>query len=377
MRTLADIRVVALEQAVAGPLCSRHLADLGAEVVKIEHPATGDLARHYDHVVHGESAYFVWLNRGKRSVAVDLRTDDGRETFDRLLATADVLVHNLGPGALDRLGYGTQELGRRWPRLIGCAITGYGDGGPYGHEKAFDLMLQGESGLLAITGSADSPARVGISIADISAGVYAVIAVLAALRERDATGKGQHVSIAMLDCMAEWMSVPALYQIYGGRAPERTGVHHATIAPYGPYATNDGQAVILGIQTDGQWRRFCSDVLHDRALADDPAMASNPGRVNTRDQVDTKIDAVFSQLSREEILGRLKAADIPHARMNDVSDLVVHPQLSARDRWGEADSPSGPVRFFVPPFSKGPEPGRIPGLGSDTDEVIGELVDVD
>jgi len=361
---LTGVRVVALEQAVAGPLCARHLADLGAQVTKVERPG-GDFARHYDSVVAGMSAYFVWLNHGKRSVALDLSRPGDRDAFEALLGDAHVFVHNLGPGAVDRLGYGWDQVHARWPSLIVCAISGFGSDGPYRSRKAFDLLLQGESGLLSVTGSEAEPARVGISIADIGAAMYALSSILACLYERGEGGEGRLIDISMLDCLAEWMTVPAYYELYAGAAPQRTGLHHSMIAPYGPYPTGDGGSVIVGVQNDGQWERLCSVVLGAPELAQDPRFVTNPDRVAHRGELDAVIEAVLGTKTRSEVEGAFEQADVPFGSLNSVRDLVDHPQLAARHRWTEADSPAGPVRTLVPPFNIvgfTPRPGSVPEL---------------
>lgn len=361
---LAGVRVVAVELAVAAPLCTRHLADLGALVTKVERSG-GDFARHYDTVVDGLSAYFVWLNHGKESVALDLTSAPDRVRFDALLGDADVFVHNLGPGAVDRLGYGWSTIHARWPRLIVCAVSGFGSDGPYQARKAFDLLVQGESGLLSVTGSEAEPARVGISIADISAGMYALSSVLACLYQRGSRGVGQLIDISMLDCLAEWMAVPILYELHTGAAPRRTGLHHSTIAPYGPYATADESGVIVAVQNDAQWRRFCAVALGAPALALDPRFATNPDRVAHRAELDAVIEAAFVAKPKAEVEQLLAEADIPFGSLNTVRDLVDHPQLAARDRWAHADSRVGPIRTLVPPFNIvgfTPRPGRVPDL---------------
>lgn len=369
-RPLDGLRVVALEHAVAAPLCTRHLADLGAEVIKVERPG-GDFARRYDSAVNGGSTYFVWLNYGKRSVVLDLSQEAGRRAFERLLATADVVVHNLGPGALDRLGFGWPRLHERWPALIGCSISGFGPDGPYGDRKAYDLILQGESGLLAVTGTPDAPARVGVSIADICAGTYALSAILAALIERDRTGRGRLLEVSMLDGLAEWMSVPALLARYRGEPP-RTGLRHASIAPYGPYPTADGEAVMIGVQTDAQWRRFCELVLRRPPLARDPRFASNERRVGARAELDGLIEAALAGLTRAELLRRLDAADVPSGSLNRVQDLLDHPQLRARGRWLEVATPHGPATVARSVLGDGAA-RQVPDLGADTEAVLGEL----
>jgi itaconate CoA-transferase len=368
-RPLEDIRVIALEQAVAGPLCTRYLADLGAEVVKVERPPGGDFARFYDSVVHGESAYFVWLNYGKRSVALDLSTSVDRTIFDRLLDGADVLVHNLGPGAVDRLGYAAQRLRRRWPLLIGCQITGFGSDGPYRDHKAFDLLIQAESGLASVTGSGETPARVGISIADISAGTLAVAKVLGALRQRDRTGVGSHVEVAMLDCLAEWMAVPSLFERYAGTAPRRAGLHHPSIAPYGSYRASSGPPVVVAVHTRDQWQRLCLQVLEMPELAEDVRFADNQARVSNRDALDSILTGRFERLTRAELLHRLETADIPNGNVNDVADLLTHPQLAARRRWTSIETSTGPVIMPRSPIGDGARK-RVPDVGVDGQAVI-------
>ena len=362
---LAGVRVIAVEQAVAGPLCTRHLADLGARVIKVERPGGGDFARSYDTVVAGQSAYFVWLNRSKESVVLDLATEAGRDALAALLDGADVLVQNLGPGVLDRLGFGEGALAGRWPSLVRCGISGYGTDGPYRDRKGFDLLLQGESGLIATTGTREAPAKVGISIADISAAMYALSSILAALRRRDATGEGASIEISMLDCLAEWMSVPLAWAASDAGAPPRQGVRHATIVPYGPFATADGQ-VNLAVQNAAQWQRLCRSVLERPDLVDDPAFASNEQRVRNREQLEPIIEGILGALPRPEVEARLEAADVPFGALNEVADVLTHPQLLARDRWFEVGSPGGPVRALRPPFGIAGMPLRadpVPALG--------------
>jgi crotonobetainyl-CoA:carnitine CoA-transferase CaiB-like acyl-CoA transferase len=369
---LDGIRVVALEQAVAAPLCTRHLADLGAEVIKIERPDGGDFARRYDSVVHGESAYFVWLNYGKRSVVLDLASESGTAAMAALLDTADVFVHNLGPGAVERLGLGPDRLRARWPRLIGCAISAFGADGPYFDQKGFDLLLQGESGLLSVTGTVAEPARIGISIADISAGMYALARVLAALIERSVTGAGQTIDSAILDGLAEWMTVPTLFERYGPGAPARSGLHHPTIAPYGPYRSSEGDDILVAVQNEGQWTRFCSIVLERPELATDERFATNERRVANRTALDGIVEHGLGRLATAELVRRLAAGDVPRGALNSVSQLVDHPQLAARRRWAEVETPSGPVttaRSVLGSFAA----RRVPRLGEDTEAVLREL----
>jgi itaconate CoA-transferase len=372
---LDGVRVVALEQAVAGPFCTRHLADLGADVVKVERRDGGDLARRYDSVVRGQSAHFVWLNRGKRSIALDVTRPDDRATLDALLERADVFVHNLGPGAVERLGLGWEALHARWPALVSCAISGYGAGGPYRERKAYDLLVQAESGVIDVTGTADAPAKVGISIADIGGGLYACASILAALRLRDADGAGRRIDVTLFDCLAEWMTVPAYHELYGRSAPPRTGMRHATIVPYGPYACADGE-VMLAVQNEGQWERLCERVLERPALAHDERFATNERRARARGTLEPLIEEALRPLTRRAVEQRLEAADVPFGSRSTVADLVTHPQLEARGRWAEVATPGGPVRALVPPFNIAgvtAPPGAVPALDEHGAEIRREL----
>ena len=376
MLPLDGIRVVALEQAVSGPLCTRHLADLGADVIKVERPGGGDLARRYDTIVKGEATHFVWLNRDKRSIALDLALSEDREVFVALLGRADVFVHNLGPGAVERLGFGWDALHERWPRLVSCAISGYGDDGPYRERKAYDLLVQAESAVTDVTGTQDEPAKVGISIADIGAGVYACTAILAALRLRDRDGEGRRIDISLFDCLAEWMTVPVYHQMYGGEAPARTGVRHATIVPYGPYACADGE-VMLGVQNEGQWERLCRVALRRPALADDDRFATNERRARSRALLEPLIEEALRDVPRAVAEQRLAEADVPFAARSTVADLIGHPQLEARGRWAEVATPGGPVRAIRPPFNIGGAPapmGAVPRLDAHGNEIRRELL---
>lgn len=375
---LHGIRVVSIEHAVAAPLCSRHLADLGADVLKIENPARGDLARHYDCVVKGESAYFVWANRGKRSVALDLKSESGRDALTAVLDTADVFLHNLGPGAVARLGFGDDIIVNRWPRLIVCAISGYGMNGPYRDRKAFDLLIQGEAGLLSLTGSRDEPAKVGISVADTCAAVYATSAILAALLSRSTTDRGQIIDISMLECLAEWMMAPTYHQMYGGRQPSREGARHNMMVPYGVYRIGDEGLVNFSVQTDAQWRSLCSTVLDRAELADDPRFHTNELRVRNRRELESIIETCFADSGLSVVNERLLSAGIPTGDVNDLADLIVHPQLDARQRWFEADSPGGPIRALRPPFNVAGSVGSsrgVPRLGEHTREVLDEVAE--
>ena len=372
---LSGLRVVALEQAVAAPFCSRQLADLGADVVKVERPDGGDFARSYDGALDGVSTYFAWLNRGKRSIVCDLKEPRDLDIFGRLVERADVLVHNLAPGAVERLGFGYDELSRRCPRLIWCGISGYGPDGPYRHKKAYDLLVQAESGVVSVTGSPDAPAKVGVSIADIAAGLYAYSSILAALVNRGRTGAGERIDISMLECLAEWMMAP-LYVWHGlGRVPERVGVRHDMIVPYGAYACADG-AVNFAIQNEREWRRFCDQVLARPALADDERFTTPAGRVSHRAELERVIEESFASRSQTDILALLDRADIASGNVNDVRAVTNHPQLAARGRWVQVRTPAGPIPALLPPHNlqhAPPRMGAVPALGEHTDEVLAEL----
>ncbi len=372
---LSGVRVVALEQAVAAPFCTRQLADLGADVVKVERPDGGDLARAYDSAIRGQSAYFVWLNRGKRSIVLDLKRRDARAICDRLIERADVLVHNLTPGAIDRLGFGYDAVSARNPRLIWCGISGYGLDGPYREKKAYDMLVQGESGVVALTGVADAPVKVGVSVADIAAGLYAYSSILAALIQRHRTRHGERIDISMLECLTEWVS-PPLYVWQGtGAIPMRAGLRHNMIVPYGAYQCADG-AVMLAVQTDREWRRFCEQVLGAPALAEDPRFATNAQRLAYRATLERIIDDHFANSTRAAIALTLERADIPTGVVNDVPEVAGHPQLAARNRWATVATPGGPILALRPPHNLGSAPARmggVPALGEHTDEVLAEL----
>jgi itaconate CoA-transferase len=372
---LCGVRVLALEQAVAGPLCTRHLADLGADVIKVERPGAGDFARGYDTAVKGLSSYFVWLNRGKRSITLDMKHAAARDILERLVASSDVLVQNLGPGAIDRLGLSPSRLRRDYPALVITSISGYGAGGPYETRKAFDLLLQGETGVIATTGNGDELAKLGISVGDIGAAVYGTIGTLAALYERRASGQGRIVETSLFDALAEWMGYPAYYTLYGGEAPARAGVRHATVVPYGSYRCADG-AVLLAVQTEAQWQSFCSIVCQHPEWESDERFTSPAMRRVNRGNLEAMIEAAFVSLPKAEIVRRLEAADIPFGSVNEVAEFVAHPQLAARDRWREVASPVGPLRAIVPPIdleAMPPRMGAIPAVGQHTDEVLTEL----
>jgi crotonobetainyl-CoA:carnitine CoA-transferase CaiB-like acyl-CoA transferase len=368
--------VVAWEHAVAAPLASRHLADLGADVVKVERPGGGDFAREYDSAVRGLSAYFVWLNRGKRSVVLDLKDARGRQAFDRLLGRADVFVHNQGPGAAERLGCAYADLKPRNPRLISCAISGYGPDGPHRERKAYDLLLQGEAGVIALTGTPEAPAKVGISVADIASGVYAFSSILAALYQRTITGEGADIQISMLEALVEWTMPAAYVAEYTGRAPSRAGARHNFVVPYGGYRVGDGSSVNLAVQNDGQWRRLCAIVLRRPELADDPRFKTNELRLRNRDVLEPLIERLLSEDTRASAEARLVEADVPFGVMNNVEDVLQHPQLLARQRWFDIASPVGDLHAFHHPMNiAGLErhPARVPALGEHTAEVLAEL----
>ncbi|HEY6747056.1 MAG TPA: CaiB/BaiF CoA-transferase family protein [Mycobacteriales bacterium] len=366
---LDGITVVALEQAVAVPFATRQLADLGARVIKIERPGTGDFARHYDTTVNGQSSYFVWLNRGKESVALDLTLAADLAVLTSLLETADVFAQNLGPGAAARLGLGAAVLRERHPRLITCDVSGYGADGPYAAKKAYDLLVQCEAGVLSVTGTEAEPAKVGISVADIAAGMYAYTGILTALYERERTGAGTAVEVSMLEALAEWMTQPLLFAGYGGSPPRRAGARHASIAPYGPYRAKDG-VVFLGVQNDREWVVLCTDLLGDPELA--ARFPTNPDRVAHDDELTGLIEAGLAGLSADEATARLDRMGIATARLRTAAELADHPQLAARDRWRPVDTPGGPVRALLPPVTvagRSPRLGPVPALGQHTDAV--------
>jgi len=372
---LDKIRIIALEQAVAAPFCSRQLADLGADVIKIERPDGGDSARAYDGALNGVSAYFAWLNRGKKSVVLDLKDDAQLSVAKQLVETADVLVSNLAPGAMERLGLGYDEVAQRNPRIVWCGITGYGPDGPMRDRKAYDMLVQAESGVVSVTGSAAEPAKVGVSIADIAAGMYAYSSILAALFARERTGRGQRIDVSMLECLTEWMT-PALYVWHGTkRVVARAGVRHNMIVPYGAYACSDGD-VMFAIQTDREWRRFCTDVMASPALADDARFSTNAKRVENRVELETMIETRFASCSRAEVMASLEHADLATAAVNDVPSVMAHEQLAARGRWTTVDSPGGEIPALIPPHNLQhvrPHMGRVPSLGEHTEEILASL----
>jgi itaconate CoA-transferase len=375
-RPLEGITVVGLEQVIAGPFCTRQLAELGARVIKIERPGGGDAARGYDSTVRGQSSHFVWVNRSKESLALDVKHPSAKPVLERLLAKADVFVQNLAPGAAERLGLGAAELRARHPRLIWCGISGYGPAGPYAGKKAYDLLVQCEAGLLSVTGTPDQPAKAGIPVADIAAGMYAFSSILAALYRRQAEGVGATLDITMFESLGEWMGFPAHFTAYGGAAPPRSGAHHATIVPYGPFKAGDGGTVFLSIQNEREFERFCDGVLLNSALKSDPRFSNGPARAENRNAMHEEIDKVFSKLVSGKILERLDQADIANAKLNSMQEFWDHPQLEARDRWREVDTPAGPIDAMKPPFNLDhfePRMDAVPAAGADTRAILAEI----
>jgi itaconate CoA-transferase len=376
MLPLNGITVVALEQAVAAPFATRQLADLGARVIKIERPGVGDFARGYDETVMGMASHFVWLNRSKQSLTLNLKEDGAKDVLNRLLAKADVFVHNLAPGATERLGFGAERLREEHPRLIDCGISGYGSTGPYRDKKAYDLLVQCETGLVSTTGTPETPSKVGISAADIAAGMYAYTGILTALYMRERTGEGAAFEVSLLEALGEWMGFPAYFTGYGGSQPPRTGASHAAIAPYGPFEAGDGRVVFLGLQNEREWVKFCEAVLERPELETDPRFDTNSRRVENGEELDEAIEEAFKDLSSEDVISRLDEARIANARMRTVQEFLDHPQLEARDRWREVDSPVGPIRALVPPVTmQGVESVMepIPEVGEHTDAILEEL----
>jgi crotonobetainyl-CoA:carnitine CoA-transferase CaiB-like acyl-CoA transferase len=375
-RPLDGITVVSCEQAVAGPFATRQLADLGARVIKIERPGSGDFARAYDETVHGQSSHFVWLNRSKESVVLDLKDASDQTVLHQLIGQADVFVQNLAPGAIDRLGFGAHALRAEQPELIVCNISGYGNDGPMRDAKAYDLLIQAEAGLVSITGTQDEPAKTGIPNADIAGGMYAFSGILTALFRRLRTGGGATVNVNLFDSLIEWMGYPIQYTQGSGAAPQRSGISHAAIAPYGIYSARQGTPVVLSVQNEREWANFCLLVLKQESLYTDPRFASGSLRVENRTAMDSAINLVLKQIDDGEFERRLTAGDIAHACLRDVSDVLSHPQLAARQRWVEVGSPGGSVRSSLPPIDiEGvvPRMDRIPALGENTAAVREEI----
>jgi crotonobetainyl-CoA:carnitine CoA-transferase CaiB-like acyl-CoA transferase len=369
---LEGITVVSLEHAIAAPFATRQLADLGARVIKVERPETGDFARQYDERVLGQSSHFVWCNRSKESLALDLKSETGLDVLRRLLARTDVLVQNLAPGAAARMGLDYASLSALHPRLIVCDISGYGQDGPDRDRKAYDLLIQSESGFLSITGTPEAPAKAGCSIADIAAGMYAYSNILAALIERGRTGRGRHIDVSMLEAMAEWMGFPMYYAFDGAAPPPRVGAFHATIFPYGPFAARDGE-VMLGVQNEREWQAMCEIVLRNPALARDARYNSNSKRSAARQELKEIIEAVFRSLDREDLIRRLEEAKIANAKVNDMAGLWAHPQLKARGRWRDVETPAGQVPALLPPGQSEAHMGPLPSVGQHTKSILAEL----
>jgi itaconate CoA-transferase len=370
-KALDGILVVSIEQAVAAPYAASRLADAGARVIKIERP-DGDFARGYDRAALNQSAYFVWLNRGKESIALDFKAPDDQALLHRLIAEADVFIQNLAPGAAARAGFSSADLRKRHPRLITCDISGYGDSGPYRDMRAYDLLVQAESGLCEVTGTPDGPGRVGVSVCDIACGMAAHAAILEALYHRERTGEGRAINASLFAGMADWMNVPYLQAVYGGKAPERAGLHHPSIAPYGAYGTGDGKEVVIAIQNQREWRRLCEEVLLLPDLADHPDFHENVARVTNRPALDLEIDAVFGKITRDEIVGRLQAAKIAYGAVNDVADFAAHPQLQKV----EVETPEGTVVLIAPPAridDTDPQLGPVPALDANGQDIRAEF----
>jgi len=375
-RPLDGITVISLEHAIAAPFCTRQLADLGARVIKVERPGGGDFARAYDERVNGEASHFVWVNRSKESLTLDLKQPAALAVLQELVAGADVLVQNLAPGAAARMGLGAQVLQEKHPALIVCDISGYGEDGPYRDKKAYDLLIQSEAGFLSVTGTPDDPCKSGNSIADIAAGMYAYTGILAALLQRGKTGKGSHIDVSMLESLAEWMGYPMYYAYDGAPPPPRSAASHATIYPYGPFPAGDGGTVMLGLQNEREWRAFCDKVLLRPEFATDPRFDSNARRNEHREALRTLIVDTFGALSAAQVLERLDTAQIANARMNDMAGLWTHPQLQARERWRQVGSPAGDIPALLPAGRQSAFDYRmdpVPAVGQHTDAILRSL----
>ena len=374
---LDGITVVTLEHAIAAPFCTRQLADQGARVIKVERPGTGDFARGYDSRVKGLSSHFVWTNRSKESLALDLKAPQADAVLARLLQNADVLVQNLAPGAAARLGLSYAALSAQHPGLIVCDISGYGNDpqmpGPYRDKKAYDLLIQSESGFVSITGTPDEPSKAGCSIADIAAGMYAYSNILTALIQRGRSGRGRHIDVSMLEAMAEWMTFPLYYAYDGAAPPPRAGAAHATIYPYGPFATGGGKTVMLGLQNEREWQIFCREVLLQPGLAADARFESNARRTAAREPLRSLIEQVFAPLSAEQVVARLDAAGIANARVNSLADVWAHPQLAARQRWTTVDTAAGPVPALLPPGCTEARMDAVPSVGQHSEAILAGL----
>ncbi len=375
-RPLDGITIISLEHAIAAPFCTRQLADLGARVIKVERPGAGDFARAYDTRVKGQSSHFVWTNRSKESLTLDLKQPAALAILRELIGKADVLVQNLAPGAAARMGLGFETLSQEHPRLIVCDISGYGEDGPYRDKKAYDLLIQSEAGFLSVTGTPESPSKAGNSMADIAAAMYAYTSILSALLLRGRTGAGSHIDVSMLESLAEWMGYPLYYAFDGAAPPPRCGASHASIYPYGPFRAGDGGTVMLGLQNEREWKQFCERVLQDAALAQDTRFDSNAQRNQNRNALEAIILAVFSKLSAEQVAARLEQAQIANARMNDMTGVWAHPQLQARQRWQNVGSPAGDIPALLPPGRSnafGYRMDPVPSVGQHTDAILREL----
>ena len=376
IRPLDGITVVSLEHAIAAPFCTRQLADLGARVIKVERPGSGDFARAYDTRVDGLCSHFVWVNRSKESLTLDLKQPSALSILKTLLKTADVLVQNLAPGAAARMGLTAEALQKENPKLILCDISGYGNNGPYRDKKAYDLLIQSEAGFLSVTGTPDTPSKAGNSIADIAAGMYAYTNILAALLQRGKTGKGSVNDVSMLESLGEWMNFPMYYAYQGAEPPPRNGASHATIYPYGPFKAGDGKTVMLGLQNEREWVKFCETVLDNQTLAQDERFDRNFKRNENRAELLGIMDACFSKLTSEQLIARLEKAQIANAHLNDMEGLWKHEQLKARQRWTEVDTPNGPIPALLPPginSSYNYRMDAIPAVGEHTNSILKEL----
>jgi len=376
MRPLDGITIVALEHVIAAPFATRQLADLGARVIQIERPGGGDFARNYDERAQGMSSHFTWVNRSKESLTLDLKQDAALSILKKLLETADVFVQNLAPGAAARMGLSPDTLQAINPKLIYCNLSGYGEDGPYRDKKAYDLLIQSEAGLLSITGTPEVPSKVGISIADIAAGMYTYTNILAALLQRQKTGKGSVIDISMLEALGEWMGYPMYYSMDGASPPPRTGAAHATIFPYGPYQAGDGKTVMLGLQNEREWALFCEKVLNQPELANDPRFDKNFKRNENRTELTQIILKIFSTLTSEQVIAKLDEAQIANASLNDMHQFWAHPQLKARGRWASVDSPKGQISALLPPGVNNSYQYRmdkIPGIGEHTVSILQEM----
>ena len=376
MLPLSGITVVSLEQAVAAPFAARQLAEQGARVIKIERPEVGDFARGYDQAVLGQSGYFLWLNRSKESLSLDVKKSESKQILAKLIAKADVFIQNLAPGAAKRLGLGADELMAKHPRLIVCDISGYGDSGPYAHKKAYDLLIQSEAGILAVTGTKESPAKVGVSLTDIGTGLHAYSGILSALFQRERTGKGARIEVTMFEAMVEWMNHPLMYEHFGGKTMQRAGPDHAIIVPYGRFTAGDGKDVMLGIQNEREWAKFCEQVLDQPELATDARYSNNTKRLAARDELIALITGIFSTTTAEQVVAKLDEAGIANARMNTPLEVWDHAQLKARNRWREVDTPAGRIEALLPPVTNAGYEVRmdaVPSVGQHTDAILREL----